>query len=269
MQFFQSNNSLIAKHRNETVLIQAWGKDALRVRATQSARFCGADNALETAPAKYTAEVQITAKEAVIRNGLISCVFHNGGHMEFYRGSQRILKEYYRDWGGANEHSPSLRLCAREFKPVSGSDYEITMRFEANEGEKIFGMGQYQQPNLDLKGCVLELAQRNSQISIPFYLSNKGYGFLWNNAGIGQVCFGANYTQWHSKLSEELDYWIASRYPKRTDAQLHRSHWTGAGISRKCHGPVAGQAALPNPGRSAGSCQRIQKAGDCAGYHRN
>ncbi len=210
MQFFQSNNSLIAKHRNETVLIQAWGKDALRVRATQSARFCGADNALETAPAKYTAEVQITAKEAVIRNGLISCVFHNGGHMEFYRGSQRILKEYYRDWGGANEHSPSLRLCAREFKPVSGSDYEITMRFEANEGEKIFGMGQYQQPNLDLKGCVLELAQRNSQISIPFYLSNKGYGFLWNNAGIGQVCFGANYTQWHSKLSEELDYWITA-----------------------------------------------------------
>ena len=57
---------------------------------------------------------------------------------------------------------------------------------------------------------MLELAQRNSQISVPFYLSNKGYGFLWNNAGIGEVMFGKNYTQWRSKLSEELDYWITA-----------------------------------------------------------
>ena len=33
------------------------------------------------------------------------------------------------------------------------------MRFETNDGEKIFGMGQDQQPYLDLKGCVLEPAQ--------------------------------------------------------------------------------------------------------------
>ena len=36
------------------------------------------------------------------------------------------------------------------------------MKFESNKGEKIFGMGQYQQDCMDLKGCVLELAQRNS-----------------------------------------------------------------------------------------------------------
>lgn len=160
-------------------------------------------------------EIIITKDNAVIRNGKISCVFSDSGYMEFYNGDNRILKEYYRDCRNANEHSPSMKFSAREFKPISGNDYEITMRFEANENEKIYGMGQYQQPNLDLKGCVLELAQRNSQISIPFYISNKGYGFLWNNAGIGDVMFGANYTQWHSKLSAELDYWItADETPK-------------------------------------------------------
>ena len=71
-----------------------------------------------------------------------------------------------------------MKFHAREFKAVSGNDYSITARFESQDGEKIFGMGQYQQPELDLKGCVLELAQRNSQISVPFYLSNKGYGFF-------------------------------------------------------------------------------------------
>lgn len=45
------------------------------------------------------------------------------------------------------------------------------MRFETNDGEKIFGMGQYQQPYLDLKGCVLEPALESAQIDpIPVFV---------------------------------------------------------------------------------------------------
>lgn len=214
MKFFDANSKLTARYRNETLMVEAWGTNALRVRATQNAEFSSNDNALEhlTGPA----EISITEHSAVIRNGKISCMINENGWMEFYSNDKLILKEYYRDFNGANCHSPSMKLTAREFKPVSGSDYRITARFEAVPGEKIYGMGQYQQSELDLKGCILELAQRNSQISIPFYISNLGYGFLWNNAGIGEAVFGANYTQWHSKLSEELDYWItADDTPKK------------------------------------------------------
>lgn len=45
-------------------------------------------------------------------------------------------------------------------------------------------------PYLNIKGCELELAQRNSQASVPFVVSNIGYGFLWNNPAIGRVVFG-------------------------------------------------------------------------------
>ena len=44
-------------------------------------------------------------------------------------------------------------------------------------------MGQYQQSYLDLKNTVLELAQRNSQVSIPFYVSSLDMDFY----GIIQV----------------------------------------------------------------------------------
>lgn len=71
-------------------------------------------------------------------------------------------------------------------------------------------MGQYQQPYLDLKGCVLELAQRNSQITIPFAVSSLGYGFLWNHPGIGKASFGKNYTEWHAAATKEMDYWITA-----------------------------------------------------------
>ena len=64
------------------------------------------------------------------------------------------------------------------------------------------------QEKLNLKGCNLELAHRNSQVSIPFYVSSLGYGFLWNNAAIGEVHFGSNTTEWVAEESKQMDYWI-------------------------------------------------------------
>lgn len=208
MRFFTDDGALTARRSNETIRIEACGTDALRVRVTHNPQFLSGDKALEYTPAP--ARIEIDDSLAVIQNGVLSCRVHKRGYLEFYNGERLLLKEYSRDWCGANEHSPSMKFSARHMKPVSGNDYRIMARFEADADEKIFGMGQYQQPQLDLKGCILELAQRNSSISIPFYLSDKGYGFLWNHPGIGEVTFGKNYTQWTAELAEELDYWITA-----------------------------------------------------------
>ena len=71
-------------------------------------------------------------------------------------------------------------------------------------------MGQYQHGFLDQKNCVLELAQRNSQASVPFALSSLGYGFLWNNPAIGKVSFGKNYTEWTAISTKQMDYWVTA-----------------------------------------------------------
>ena len=71
-------------------------------------------------------------------------------------------------------------------------------------------MGQYQQPNLNLKGSDLELAQRNSQASVPFAVSSLGYGFLWNNPAVGRVVFGSNITTWEAYSTKVMDYWITA-----------------------------------------------------------
>ena len=104
----------------------------------------------------------------------------------------------------------SLEVEAREFKPITGGDYRLTMRFVSTPEEKIYGMGQYQQPYLDVKGADLELAHRNSQASVPFMLSSLGYGFLWNNPAVGRVNFGKNITTWEAFSSKKLDYWITA-----------------------------------------------------------
>lgn len=208
MIFYQKENSLIWKNENELVVIEAWGNNALRVRATMYPKLNNENWALEYIKPKDV-RVFIENDKAIIINGKIKAEISNIGKITFFKDGEIILNEYYRAFG-FTKHSPSMRFKAREFKPINGGDYILTIRFESNEDEKIYGMGQYQQPNFDLKGCILELAQRNSQISVPFAMSNLGYGFLWNNPAIGKVMFGANYTEWEAEVTEQMDYWITA-----------------------------------------------------------
>ena len=166
MFWSMEENRLIGRSGNETLMIEGWGKNALRVRATQYPAFTGADQALEEPHQEETA-IEIGESGATVTNGKITAKVTDFGQITFYRDGKVILDEYYRQFGSNSKHSPCLQIMAREFKPIYGGDYQLKLRFCSQEGEKIFGLGQYQQPYLDLKGCTLEMAQRNSQISVP------------------------------------------------------------------------------------------------------
>lgn len=212
MRFFKENNSLCFKHQYETMMITPWGKNALRVRATKYPQFTQHDWALEEAVPDTSAEVSIEINEdntASIQNGRLSLKIDASGILTYYRDGKKFLKEYHRDYDQPScPESRCLRIRGREYKAIIGGDYTLKVRFESNNGEKIYGMGQYQQKYLDLKGCTLELAQRNSQVSIPFAVSSLGYGFLWNHPGVGTATFGKNYTEWEAKATKQMDYWI-------------------------------------------------------------
>src|SRR5699024_10200514 len=111
-----------------------------------------------------------------------------------------ILEEYCRNRRDLLDAKCSaLEVEAREFKPIIGGDYNLTVRFESlDQNEKLYGMGQYQQPYLNLKGADIELAHRNSQASVPFLVSSLGYGLLWNNPAIGRSVLGKNVTSFEA-----------------------------------------------------------------------
>lgn len=107
---------------------------------------------------------------------------------------------------------------ARELKNNSGKfNFRAEVRFEAYDDEKFFGMGQYQDSHLDKKGGVWELAQKNSQASVPFVISNRGYGFLWNNPAVGTAAFGTNGTVWIAEETQKIDYWVTCGNPVQAE----------------------------------------------------
>ena len=61
---------------------------------------------------------------------------------------------------------------------------DVSQSFYSPKDEYLFGTGQFQDGYLNIRGLSRRLTQVNTQISIPFVLSSKGYGLLWNNYGL-------------------------------------------------------------------------------------
>lgn len=207
--FEQKEDSLIFRENGETVMITPWGANSLRVRASFLGEVTQGSVALLPPQSVSDVQIEINEQEASIQNGSIRAVLKvnswgNALQTTFYGRDGEILLQEIPN-GGA------LQKKARHFMPLKGGGFRLKAGFVSDPQEKIYGMGQYQQEIWNLKGCNLELAHRNSQASIPFYVSSLGYGFLWHNAAIGEVHFGTNTTEWTAEDTDQLDYWITAQ----------------------------------------------------------
>ena len=213
----QIGNKVYRRFDKELLSIQPWGKNSFRVQATQRHELIEDEDISALLPAEeVSVKIYERGTDTVIENGKIICEITRTGKIRFLnKNGKLLLEEYERIRGmqeeGREEFNSALEIVPRTFEPRQSTDnYRLTVRFEPVDGEKLYGMGQYQQPYLDVKGCTLELAHRNSQASIPFALSSNGYGFLWNNPAIGAVTFGKNVTQWTAESTKQMDYWITA-----------------------------------------------------------
>ncbi len=248
MRIYQEENRMIIAAGNSRVWNEPWGTDSVRVRMTAQPQMDENDWALTEKPAPVTPKITFETVDvtdpwyrgkewekyhqqgvqAKLVNGKLTVKVSHEGWISFYNQKGELLtEEYWRNRNRLNRYCVPLRVDARELKPLQGgTDYELTARFEAFDGEKIFGMGQYQEKHLDKKGAVLELAHRNSQASVPFYVSNRGYGFFWNNPAIGTAAFGTNKTEWHVESTKKLDYYITAG---DTPAQIEANYSLAVG----------------------------------------
>jgi alpha-D-xyloside xylohydrolase len=209
----QDGNRLVFHFDDQKLWIEPWGPNAFRVRATKVAEMPQEDWAL-LVPGYAESEISINSDSTgEIVNGKIRATISRRGKMIIYNSTgEKLLEEYARHrLDLADPKCSALQIEARELKPILGGDFHLTMRFESlDPNEKIYGMGQYQQPYLNLKGADIELAHRNSQASVPFALSSLGYGLLWNNPGIGRAVLGKNVMSFEAYSTKALDYWVVA-----------------------------------------------------------
>lgn len=208
----KENERLIYHFDAEELWIEPWGENAVRVRATKNAHMPEENWALFPQP-ECGAIITVYEEGADLVNGKLRVHITSGGKITMYnQDGELLLEEFWRNRRDVTDPKCSaIEVEAREFQPNKGGDYHLTARFESlDRNEKIYGMGQYQQPYLNLKGTDLEMAHRNSQASVPFAVSSLGYGILWNNPGIGRAVFGNNIMSFENYATKVMDYWFTA-----------------------------------------------------------
>jgi alpha-D-xyloside xylohydrolase len=198
------NNILYWRLNGEILKVEPWGPDGVRVRATNLSDFPAIPGALLESPAIPDVAAVVQDGKGILTNGKLRAEIWRDGTLHFLNAqSGSVLLE---------EPEPIFnKPPARWYRPLAGSNLsKIDSHFSSQPGEHIFGLGQHQHGLLDNKGAVIDLEQRNTEVCIPFYLSSLGYGFLWNNPGVGRVELGTNLTRWVMEATRGIDYYIVA-----------------------------------------------------------
>lgn len=79
-------------------------------------------------------------------------------------------------------------------KQIEGETlYEVQQTFDSPDDEAFYGLGQHQHGQVNYKGQDVDILQHNIVSIVPFLISNKNYGLLWDNYS-------------HSKFGDPRDY---------------------------------------------------------------
>jgi alpha-D-xyloside xylohydrolase len=86
--------------------------------------------------------------------------------------------------------------------------YSLEQRFALTPKEGIFGLGQHQDGTMDYRGRQVTLVQANTQSAIPFLVSSRGWGLLWDNTSKTVFADGRDGLVITSDIGDSLDYYL-------------------------------------------------------------
>ncbi len=200
--FFEEGNTLCWRAGKQTVRISALSEGVIRVQAGLLSEFSGLPSALISEEGTCgTCTVQDDTASLSSEN--LRAEISDYGRIRFFRTGEEAPFLEEPDW---KPIGTSLYPRGREYKFAKGDYSQLECRFVSHKDERFYGLGQHRHGLLDQKGAVIDLMQRNAEVSIPFLVSSRLYGFLWNNPGIGRVELAQNHTRWTAYSSPYIDY---------------------------------------------------------------
>ena len=156
----------------KAIRIQPVGEEIIRVSASATGSF-SPDTSLVVLPTKLVPfQTEGKGDELFVSTSKMKVgISEKTGAVNFYDADGTPLLQEKKEGG-------------KHFEPmeVDGTKgYAIRQIFESSEDEAIYGLGQHQADEMNYKGKNEELFQYNTKVSIPFIVSTKNYGLLWDN----------------------------------------------------------------------------------------
>lgn len=214
---------LVYQSKNELMIIEPYGENIIRVRATPNRVLSDINYTLLPPNEDNATFFQETQESAFIVNDLlkVEATVENGKCvLTFYKGDQKILKTV--------ESGPyrSKDQNWKKYLHRGGNNYKICLKFEANCQEHIYGLGQERGNCFDKKNTMYEFYQCNTKTSIPVIYSSLGYGLFWNSPSLGRCQFNKNESIWEADSTPQADYFVFTGQNPQ-DIMCCYSHLTG------------------------------------------
>lgn len=241
--FVQNGNYLtvqLKQHQNygpSQIRLQVVNDRIIRVQATAEQGFRSKQSLIivpQNSKAQYKVEEQ--GDDLIITTAAMRAVLNEAtGQITFYDlKNQVLLKEVAQ--GG------------KTFKPFTVPDREIGVDiakvpeaqkhgwswralFDSPDNEAFYGLGQHQSEELNMKGKNEDLFQYNTKVSVPFVISNKNYGILWDSY---------SYSRW----GNPDDYLQLNRAFKLYDKDGKEGQLTGTYVAKDGKKIVRGEDSI-------------------------
>lgn len=168
------------------LMIQVVAKDIIHIQATANDSFYHSKNLmlvnkpLSSVPWK----VNQNRKYILIHTPDLSVQVNRAdGHIVFRNNKGKIILQ---EAAGESKRFVPFKLDGKKY-------VHIHQIFKSPVDEAFYGLGEHQSGLLNLKGHDVVLAQHNTEAAVPFLLSNRHYGILWDNYSITRFGYDKSY----------------------------------------------------------------------------
>ena len=99
-------------------------------------------------------------------------------------------------------------------RPTDPPFFQVGASFASPPDEHYYGLGQNQEGYLDHRGHAVRCAHdynapSGQSVCVPFVVTNKGYGLLWDNPSATTVAFGFNdQVRWTSDVGQRVSFFV-------------------------------------------------------------
>ena len=241
--FVQKGNYLtvqLKQHQNygpSQIRLQVVSDRIIRVQATAEQSFRSKQSLIivpQNSKAQYKVEEQ--GDDLIITTAAMRAVLNEAtGQITFYDLKDQVLLKEVAQGG-------------KTFKPFTVPDREIGVDiakvpevqkhgwswralFDSPDNEAFYGLGQHQSEELNMKGKNEDLFQYNTKVSVPFVISNKNYGILWDSY---------SYSRW----GNPDDYLQLNRAFKLYDKDGKEGQLTGTYVAKNGQKIVRGEDSI-------------------------
>ena len=213
----------------KVIRLEVMNDNIIRVRATSKDALPEKPASLmivpQTAPAKGSYTVSDEGDNVVVKAKNVKAVVAKAtGEVTFFDANgNQLLKEAKDGKKFWDFTVPERELGIRNGYTVPEEQkhgLSWQMKFDSPDDEAFYGLGQHQSEEFNMKGKNEDLFQYNTKVSIPFVLSNKNYGLLWDSYS-------------YCRFGNPNDYLQLNRAFKLYDRNGKEGHLTGTYVDAK------------------------------------